>query len=190
MHVIRRTTYSSLRLRKSGEFNTVKPYRQQSGVGLIEILVAVVILAIGFLATARMQVAGLRYSQSAYFESQAYFMAGDMLARMRANVAGVKAGDYDNLSTGAGIANPGCTAKLCSPSEIADQDLYDWSRHLHDPEASASFVPLLPGSTDVRAQGSVSKLDGGQYSVAIVWADEHANAQGRGALRVDLIVEM
>ncbi len=162
---------------------------RQRGIGLIEILVAVVILAVGFLATARMQVAGMRFSQSAYFESQAYFMAGDMIARMRANVAGVRAGEYDNLGTAQGATNPGCSTKMCSPSEIADQDVFDWSQHLHSATGGASFVPLLPSSDAVAAQGSVARLAGGQYSVTIVWADDNANDQGQGALRVDLISE-
>ncbi len=169
--------------------NVCQQASKQHGVGLVEILVAVVILAVGFLATARMQVTGMRFSQSAYFESQAYFMAGDMLARMRANVDGVKGESYDGLSTAAGVSDPGCLGKLCSPAEIAEQDKYDWSQHLHTADADSSFMPLLPSSTDVPAKGSVSRLAGGQYSITIVWADEHANAEGRGSLRVDLIVE-
>lgn len=164
-------------------------YRRQHGVGLIEILVAIIILAVGFLAAARMQVTGMRFSQSAYYESQAYFMAGDMIARMRANVAGVKAGAYDSLQTAASLADPGCGAKMCSPTEIASQDLYDWSRHLHSSVDNTSFVALLPSSTAVVAKGQVSDLGNGLRSVTITWADEHDSDDATGTLRVDLITE-
>ena len=55
---------------------TTKPLEHQSGVGLLEVLIALIILSFGFLATARMQVEGMRYSQGAYNLSQAKFMEG------------------------------------------------------------------------------------------------------------------
>ena len=163
--------------------------QQQQGVGLVEILVAVVIMAVGFLAAAQMQVNGMRYSQSAYFESQAYFMAGEMIARMRGNVAGVKSGAYDDMITATGLADPGCDAALCSPAQIAAQDRYDWSQKLYAASTETGFMPLLPSSSTVVAAGQVSKLATGQYSVSIVWADEHDSADGKSTLRVDLITE-
>ena len=162
---------------------------QQKGVGLVEILVAVVIMAVGFLAAAQMQLNGMRYSQSAYFESQAYFMAGEMIARMRGNVAGVKSGAYDTLTTAMGLADPGCDAALCTPAQIAAQDRYDWSQKLYSASSDTGFMPLLPSSSTVMATGQVKRLATGQYSVSIVWADEHDSSDGKSSLRVDLITE-
>ncbi|MFK7858507.1 MAG: type IV pilus modification protein PilV [Granulosicoccus sp.] len=170
------------------KFLPVYPPRQ-GGVGLIEILVAVVIMAIGFLAAARMQVTGMRYSQSAYFESQAYFMAGEMVARMRANVAGVQSGEYDDLTTSAELQDPGCNAKMCTPAEVAQQDIFDWSQHLHRTGEDVTFTPLLPSDSDLAARGEVNLLSGGAYSVTLVWADDNANAAGTGSLRVDFFTE-
>lgn len=164
--------------------------RRQDGVGLVEILVAVVILAVGFLAAARMQVNGMRYSQRAYFESQAYFMAGDMLARMRANVDGVKNGNYDDLSTTDTTADPHCDIQYCSPAQIAQQDLYDWSRQLISDANDSGFTPLLPSSSTVTANGSVQLVADGLYSVVLEWADENEeDGAGTSSLRVDLITE-
>jgi len=70
---------------------------QQRGIGFIEILITIALLSIGFLALARMQVEGMRFSQSAYFQSQAYFLASDMINRMRTNTDGVRDGHYDNI---------------------------------------------------------------------------------------------
>lgn len=162
---------------------------QQKGVGLVEILVAVVIMAVGLLAAAQMQVNGMRFSQSAYFESQAYFMAGEMIARMRGNVAGVRSGAYDSMTTATGLADPGCDAALCTPSQIAAQDRYDWSQSLYATSEEAGFLPLLPSSSTVVAGGQVNRLATGQYSVSIVWADEHDSDDGKSTLRVDLITE-
>ncbi|MFK8084170.1 MAG: type IV pilus modification protein PilV [Granulosicoccus sp.] len=162
---------------------------RQKGVGLIEILIAVVILAVGFLAAARMQVTGMRFSQGAYFESQAYLMAGDIIARMRANVAGVQAGGYDNLSTSGELQSPGCATQMCTPEALAEQDIFDWSEHLHRESDNATFTPLLPSSADVTAQGTVTRMANGGFSISIVWADENANDIGQGSLRVDMFTE-
>ena len=57
----------------------------QQGIGLIEILIAVLLVSIGFLAAAQMQVHSMRFSQSAYHQSQAYYLATSMIARIRSN---------------------------------------------------------------------------------------------------------
>lgn len=163
--------------------------KHQRGVGLIEILIAVVILAVGFLAAARMQVSGMRYSQSAYFDSQAYFMVGDMIARMRANITGVKAGEYDSLETASGLTNTNCTYKACTPEELAKQDLYNWSQHLYGPAFDNTFVPLLPSTATVVATGSVSKQASGGFTVSVTWADEFENTSVPRSLSVNLFTE-
>lgn len=162
---------------------------REGGVGLIEILVAIIILAVGFLAAARMQVTGIRYSQSAYFHSQAFFMAGDMIARMRVNVSGVQDGAYDDITTMGELQNPGCSTKMCTPAEIALQDRYDWSQHLYSASDDTGYTPLLPSNSEVTASGSVSQLANGGYSVTIVWADENDSVDGAESLRVDLFTE-
>ena len=144
--------------------------RSQRGGGLIEILVAVVVVSIGFLAVARMQVEGMRFSQGAYHRSQAYFMASDIVDRMRANVAGVRAGHYDAVSTAAGLEDPGCGARQCLPDEIADQDRFDWSALVHPSAdgAASARVPVLPSMGDAAASGTVAGADG-RYTVTVRW---------------------
>ena len=165
----------------------ILPLDVQRGVGLIEVLIAVVVIAIGFLAAARMQVISMRYSQSAYFESQAYFMAGDMVDRMRANVEGVKAGAYDSLTTSASAVSPGCDTRLCTPEELAQQDIYDWSQFLWSGTTNVSA--LLPSDGAVTAAGSVTRTADGQYSITVNWADEYDTDDGTGTLRVDISTE-
>ena len=50
----------------------------QSGVGLIEIMIAIIILSIGFLAAGRMQAQGIRAAQEGFVRSQAHFLLKDM----------------------------------------------------------------------------------------------------------------
>ena len=54
---------------------------------LIEVLVALLILAVGLLGAAAIQLNALKYTDSARMISQASFIAYDMLDRIRANAA-------------------------------------------------------------------------------------------------------
>lgn len=66
-----------------------------TGVGLIEVLVAVAILAFGMLGIAALQATALRNSQSSMERSQAVSLSYSMLDRMRANSDEARIGNYD-----------------------------------------------------------------------------------------------
>ena len=90
------------------------------GVGLIEVLVAVAILAFGLLGIAALQATALRNSQSSYERSQAVTQTYSILDRMRANLNVVHAGGYD-------------TTMMCDASDVPDDggalaknDLSQW----------------------------------------------------------------
>jgi len=59
--------------------------RQQRGVGMIEILVAVLIFAIGLLGVGGMQIFALKMNTNAEIRTRANLLAMDMVERMRAN---------------------------------------------------------------------------------------------------------
>lgn len=68
---------------------------RQKGVGLIEVLVALVVLSVGLLGMATLQATSLRANHQAYLRSQAVILARDVVDRMRANRPPALAGDYD-----------------------------------------------------------------------------------------------
>lgn len=141
------------------------------GIGLLEVLITIVLLSIGFLAAARMQVEGLRFSQSAYYQSQAYFLANDMINRMRTNADGVKNGEYDGINTSAEAVDPGCSDKACTPREIAQQDVYEWGGYFHARDNQANFVPALPSSDSVNASATVEAINDDIWSVQLMWSE-------------------
>lgn len=69
--------------------------RAQRGAGLIEVLVAVLIMSIGLLGVAAMQAVTLRNTQSAAGRSQAVMHAHAMLDVLRANREVAIIGQYD-----------------------------------------------------------------------------------------------
>lgn len=81
--------------------------RKQGGVGLIEVMVAVVILSVSLLSIASLQTRSLQYNQSAYWRSQANIFAYDMMDRIRLNKKNLS--DY-NLEFGAAGTGSGRSA--------------------------------------------------------------------------------
>jgi len=148
--------------------------QRQRGFSLLEVMIAVVIVSIGFLATARMQIEGLRASQSAYFISQANFMVREMSDRMRANPAGVALNAYKDISTSALTSWPQCmnSQTVCTPDEVAAADLAAWSRHLYPPPISEDFIAILPSSDNIVAEGRVEfDATTNTYTIDVVWSE-------------------
>jgi len=69
----------------SGGHHASPKLATQSGLGLIEILVTVLVLAIGILGVASTQVVSLQMSSQSQSRSQAVLLAEDILDRIRAN---------------------------------------------------------------------------------------------------------
>ncbi|WP_129136435.1 type IV pilus modification protein PilV [Luteimonas sp. YGD11-2] len=60
-------------------------HRHAGGFSLLEVLIALVILALGLLGFALLQTLNLRYTQSANYRTQATNLAYDLLDQMRSN---------------------------------------------------------------------------------------------------------
>jgi type IV pilus assembly protein PilV len=57
----------------------------QRGATLIEVLIAIIVLAIGLLGLALLQITSVQSNHSAYYRSQVTVLASDLADRMRAN---------------------------------------------------------------------------------------------------------
>lgn len=160
---------------KSGALRAPSNRRSQHGVGLLEVLLTVLLISIGFLAAAKMQVQGMRYSQGAYTQAQAYFMITDMMDRMRGNPEAVEAGLYSNKGTTNNIDDPGCNTNLCSPAQVAAQDLFDWSAMIYPLRNNSKFVPVLPSSDAVQANATITPLANGLFQLRANWIERIGN---------------
>ena len=125
--------------------------RHWHGFTLLEILIAMLVLAIGLLGVAAMQFRGLQYSHDAYLRSQISVLAYDIADRMRLNET--NAADY---VTGPFIV-PAAAPPPCAPAAIgAANDLVCWRVQL--------FQALPPGST-----ANIILAAAGQYTVSLAW---------------------
>ena len=131
--------------------------RGARGFSLIEVLVSVVVLGVGLLGLAALQVFSSQANQSANFRTQATALAYDMLDRMRVNRNAVLRGAY---YTGFGAPAANCGAGTVSEA-IADRDLRQWK--------CAIEAQLPDGKGEVR-------MPGGTVVVAIKWKDSRWSA--------------
>lgn len=101
----------------------------QHGFSLIEVLVAVLVVSIGLLGVAGMQLVGLKGNQQSFSKNQAAHHAQAILEKMRGNPAGVSANHYIFNSATYSCAhepaqNCGQSGVTCNPEQIANYDLF------------------------------------------------------------------
>ncbi len=111
----------------------------QNGFSLLEVLIALLVLSVGLLGLAGLQLNGLRSNQDSYNLSQAMAQAYDMADRMRANMPGFYASNYDAISTTI-PADPGCITTGCNSTQMAQYDAYQWNT------ANANLLPNGKGT--------------------------------------------
>lgn len=113
--------------------------RVAEGFTLIEVLVAIVLLAVGILGASAVQLMVLRTRHASALMSGGVQLAGTLADRMRANSAAMQAGDaanpylqlrYDATSDGAPepVAVMCFGAASCNSAQLAAFDLYE-TRH-------------------------------------------------------------
>jgi type IV pilus assembly protein PilV len=126
-------------------FTTYK-FGPQRGATLVEVLVALLVLSIGLLGVAALQVSALQTNQGAHVRSQASVLAYDIADRMRANRAVALAGGYNVLYT----VTP-------SGGALNELDLQNWK---------AALTNTLP-----TGQGEIS-LVGNIALIRVRWTDK------------------
>lgn len=125
---------------------------QQQGVGLIEVMITVLVLATALLTVAALQTRALQFNQSAYVRSQANIFAYDIIDRIRIN-RGANAANiafYEVSYDG----NPG------GGNGLATADINEWRQNLTD------ALPAAKGAIDCTVATQIC-------TVSIRWVEEH-----------------
>lgn len=154
------------------------------GLTLIEVMVAVLVLAIGLLGIAGLQSAALANNLISYQYTQASTLAQAMIERMRANHQAVIDGDYllaANASVPIASSNCGASGVRCSPQQQAQWDLAVLYAQL---SASANTTNLPAGPRAVLPGGRLSVSceagcgDAALRVVTIYWDAARTGATG------------
>jgi type IV pilus assembly protein PilV len=138
----------------------------ESGVALVEVLVAVLILGVGLLGVAALQAMSSQMTNNAEQRTQAVLLAGDMLERIRANSAQDDGASYAGINVAPGAA---CVQNWQpAGGNVAANDISEWSNLLACllPEASGT-VAVNPGTRLVVVTIDWARQDAGGQPVVV-----------------------
>ncbi len=99
-----------------------QPKARQRGATMIELLVSILIFALGMLGLVGLQTRTLSYGQASLYRSQATALTDDILDRMRTDRVNAKGGQWSTASTALAASITGTT--------IALTDLKDWKEQV------------------------------------------------------------
>lgn len=145
---------------------------RQRGMSLLEVLVAIVVLALGLLGLAALQMTSLKGGHGAYLRSQAAQMAYDMSDRLRANRE--SAPDY---AFALPDPRPACDRALAPAGTLPQRDVAEWLNTL------ACVLPSGNGSV-VRVAGT------DVYDISVRWTEREADEGGGTDGELDLRVQL
>ena len=92
---------------------------------MVEALVGILVLSMGALGFAALQINGIGKNASALYRTKATQLAYEMGDRIRANQAGAGTGAYASLVSA--VAAPACgTKSACTPADMAQLDFAQW----------------------------------------------------------------
>lgn len=150
------------------------PIPHQTGFGLVEVLVTILVLAVGLLSAASLQLLSKRSNYDAAQRTSAAHLAQDLLERMRSNSAAlagyVPAADLGGDTLGdapvVDCSDPGID---CTPDELAAYDLWQWEELL-DGELENADGAAAGGLSNPTACVTGPAFGGtGTYAIAIAW---------------------
>lgn len=132
------------------------------GTSLIEVLVTVVIIVVGLLGMAGLQVRSQTLELESYQRGQALILLQDMVDRMNGNAA--NAASYVTTSVGTGTTD---NANCSSLGTRAAVDLCEWSKAL---KGSSEVVGGVSKGAMINGRGCVTAVTAGvSYRVAVAW---------------------
>lgn len=145
---------------KQRRFSGRASRRGSRGVSLLEVLISVLLSAIGLLALAGANVSAMRYSKMSQYRGTATVLAKDIAERMRANKLGLASyaysTDWAGQATAVGV-DTSCETADCSAADLAAYDLATWRKVVQN--------QLPRGAVFVSIQGAVGA------DVWIAWQD-------------------
>jgi type IV pilus assembly protein PilV len=145
----------------------------QGGFTLIEVLIAILVISVGLLATASLQLLSKRSNYDAVQRTTAAQLAGDLLERMRSNPAALLTYIPDAPLGGNTLGAPATDCEGagadCTADELAAFDLWQWEQALdgaNETQAGASAGGLISAQACITGPGFGGN---GIYTVAIAW---------------------
>ena len=152
--------------------------RRSAGFTIIEVAIAMLVLAVGLLGVAGLQATGMQSTYQSHQRSVAMTQARDLADRMRANPTGMLIGEYLK-SIPAAWPSPDCesTGSTCDAAQLAASDLYKWASMngelLPSGQGSVTCNDLVPATAALLESGS-------DCMITVRWDGDKTGASGLG----------
>lgn len=134
----------------------------QCGVSLVESMIALLVISVGLLGIAALQITAMKQNSSSLYHSQAVWFAIDIADRIRSNSGQFML--YNGVDTDNAPAQ-NCMANTCSPLQMRASDAAEW----------ASMVQTLPSG-----RGLIVSPANNNLTIQVMWDDEGTGAGGTG----------
>jgi type IV pilus assembly protein PilV len=132
----------------------------QRGLTLVEAMIALLVVSIGLLGIASLQITAMNQNASSLHHSQAVWYAYNMSDRIRANIT--LFANYDGINTGTNDYTQDCETSRCSAADMITADAADWE----------TMISNLPGGVGVISN------PGNELLVTVMWDDDGTGAGG------------
>lgn len=167
------------------------------GATLIEVLITAIVIGVGLLGIAMLQLKSLQGSSDAQYRSTATDLAWTLADRMRANLPGFRDNQYRSVApVNCGAAPKQCAmtpdgAKItegnnCDTDEMAAWDLYEVAC---SDNGAAQLLPtgqMIVGCVDA-ANNPENCTDGSRADITVSWQTRQADEATPGTFLVDRI---
>ncbi|MBX2881157.1 MAG: type IV pilus modification protein PilV [Granulosicoccus sp.] len=162
------------------------------GVGLLEVLVAMVVVSFGVLGLAGMQLTGMKHSAGGYNRSKAVLYAENMVTRMRLNPSAVIGKEYDGFDSNTfnscatkpatycqvhpASATTTTAAAACTATQMATFDKFsivcgNWSAS--ESKGVNGLVAELPnGRIQIICDDGASCDADSYYTISVTWSED------------------
>lgn len=137
----------------------LKQYKHAQGLTMLEMLVALVVLSVGLIGVAALQMRGQQFNYFAYIRTQATFLAYDLMDRMRINEDAAYQGLYQTECTNLDEKN--CVNTSCSAIDLAGYDLAQWCQ----------LLELLPEGR------AIVNFENNTYEINLFWVESREEEQ-------------
>ena len=136
-------------------------HQKQRGVSLVESMIALLVISIGLLGIAALQITAMKQNSSALNHSQAVWVGYNMADRIRTNIT--EFGNYIDIDTNFSYAQD-CMGSSCNNTQMITSDAAEW----------ATEVQNLPGG-----RGTITG-NASQIVISVMWDDDGTGATGTG----------
>jgi type IV pilus assembly protein PilV len=142
----------------------VTSIKNQSGFSLMEVLVGIMVLSVGLLGIAGLQVNSLKSTRSASLRTQAMVLSQDIIESIRANKTyAIDDGANYTVAYEADLTTPAtdCLTTNCNTAALAAYEMYQWRKQIYETATNTSRFPEGDAAVTIGA--------GNMVTVSIKW---------------------